>query len=104
MFVSDFGSFDLDTLCRAIGLLGFGIYVTGFFCLCTGRIDSRRPAYFVLVLLASSCVMVSLSVDFNLSAALIQCFYIAMSLGAVALRARTWRMTGKIAAQPATQL
>ena len=76
----------------------------GFFCLCTGRIDSRRPAYFILVLLASSCVLVSLSVDFNLSAALIQCFYIAMSLGAVALRLRTWRLFGKTAAQPITQL
>lgn len=104
MFVLDTGSFDLDAICRAMGLIGFCLYVTGFFCLCTGRIDSRRPAYFILVLAASSSVLVSLSVDFNLSAALIQCFYVAMSLGAVTLRLRSWRMFGKTAAQTATQL
>lgn len=82
----DPSSADIITLCRAIGLLGFAIYVVGFFCLCTGRLDSTRSLYFALVLAASSCVMISLWADFNLSAALIQGFYILMSLGGLALR------------------
>jgi predicted membrane protein len=77
---------DLFILCRAIGLLGFSIYVIGFFCLCTGRLSSSTPAYFLLTFIAASCVMMSLIVEFNLSAALIQLFYIVMSLGGVISR------------------
>lgn len=90
MFFHGPDAFSVETLCRAIGLLGFAIYVCGFFCLCTGRLDSTRPAYFALVFAASSCVLISLSVDFNLSAALIQAFYVVMSLGGMALRWRAW--------------
>ncbi|MGC9420098.1 MAG: CBU_0592 family membrane protein [Rhodovulum sp.] len=79
-----------DTLCRAVGLLGFALYVAGFYCLSVGRIDTHRPLYFGLVLAASTCVMVSMVADFNLSAALIQGFYMLMSLGAICLRWRAW--------------
>lgn len=82
--------FEFEFLSRAIGLIGFIIYVGGFFCLCTGRLTSTTPAYFLLILAASSCVMVSLMADFNLSAALIQSFYIVMSTGGIALRWRSW--------------
>lgn len=77
---------DILTICRALGLIGFAIYVVGFFGLSIGRLDSKRPLYFCLVLVASSCVMASLWADFNLAAALIQGFYIAMSLGGILLR------------------
>lgn len=79
---------DLDfmTICRAVGLIGFAIYVVGFFCLSVGKLDSSRPLYFGMVLVASSCVMISLWADFNLSAALIQGFYIMMSLGGILMR------------------
>ncbi len=77
---------DTQTTCRAIGLIGFATYVAGFFCLSTGRLDSSRPLYFALVLFASTCVMISLFADFNMSAALIQGFYIVMSLGALLIR------------------
>ncbi len=79
---------DLDfiTICRALGLVGFAIYVIGFFCLSVGKLDSSRPLYFAMVFVASSCVMMSLWADFNLAAALIQGFYIAMSLGGMFLR------------------
>ncbi|WP_120500970.1 hypothetical protein [Roseovarius sp. EL26] len=77
---------DVFILCRAIGLLGFSIYVIGFFCLCSGRLSSATPGYFLLTFIASSCVMVSLIVEFNLSAALIQLFYIVMSLGGIIIR------------------
>ncbi|TCP42318.1 CBU_0592 family membrane protein [Rhodovulum marinum] len=79
-----------DALCRAVGLMGFALYVAGFYCLSVGRIDTQRPLYFGLVLAASTCVMVSMIADFNLSAALIQGFYMMMSLGAICLRWRAW--------------
>ncbi len=81
---------DLETLCRTVGLIGFCLYVVAFFGLSIGRLDSRQPRYFALVLTASSCVLVSLWADFNLSAALIQSFYIVMSLGAIVHR---WKPT-----------
>jgi len=86
MIAYDLGSLDLNALCRAVGLIGFLIYVGAFFALSLGRLSSAQPLYFALVLVASSCVLVSLWADFNLSAALIQGFYIAMSLGAIGLR------------------
>ena len=77
---------DIDVICRSIGFIGVLLYVGGFFCLCVGRLDSRGTAYFGLVFVAASCVLVSLWADFNLSAAMIQLFYIAMSLGGVVMR------------------
>jgi uncharacterized membrane protein YagU involved in acid resistance len=77
---------DFLTICRAIGLIGFILYATGFFCLSVGRLDSSRPLYFGLVFAASCCVMISLWADFNLSAALIQGFYILMSAGGILRR------------------
>lgn len=82
----DWPSIDSETLCRSLGLVGVLIYITAFFALSVGRLDSKAPLYFGLVLTASSCVLVSLSVDFNLSAALIQAFYILMSTSAILLR------------------
>ena len=88
MILFDPMAFDAETLARAIGLIGFLLYVGGFFCLCAGKLDSSRPLYFGLVLAASTCVLVSLWADFNLSAALIQGFYILMSTGGLLLRRR----------------
>jgi len=78
-------------LCRLIGLVGVLLYITGFLLLSSGRIDSARPGYFALVFFAASCVLVSLCVDFNMSSALIQLFYITMSVGAIILRLRRKR-------------
>lgn len=86
MYSLDLIPLDAQVVCRAFGLLGFAIYTSAFFCLSTGRLDSKRPEYFGLVLAAASCVMISLWADFNLSAALIQGFYIFMALGGIMLR------------------
>ena len=79
---------EIELICRAIGLVGFLLYVVGFFCLCLGRLHSGGRRYFVMVFTAACCVLISLSVDFNLSAALIQGFYILMSLGGIIMRCR----------------
>ena len=77
---------ELEALFRAVGLIGFCIYVAAFLALCAGRLDSSGVFYFGLVFAASCSVLLSLSVDFNLSAALIQGFYVVMSLGAIISR------------------
>jgi hypothetical protein len=92
MVFFDLAAVDLETLCRALGLLGFAIYVCAFLCLSLGRLNNQGPLYFMLVLVASICVLASLWADFNLAAALIQAFYIAMSAGAILLRLRRWRL------------
>lgn len=94
MFGFDYYSLDLETFCRTVGLLGFAIYVLAFLSLSLGRLTSTRPLYFIMVFVASSCVLASLWADFNLPAALIQSFYIVMSLGAIAVRRRVWLGTG----------
>ena len=94
MLTTDLHHMDPIVICRMIGLLGFAIYVTGFYMLCTGRLTSETPRFFLLNLAAASCVLISLVVDFNLSSALIQGSYVAMSLGAVAMRLRAWRANG----------
>lgn len=92
MPVSESNFYDAVFLCRAVGLIGFLIYATAFFCLSTGKLNSTTPFYFVLMLTASSCVLVSLLADFNLSAALIQGFYIVMSIGGIILRWRSVKL------------
>ncbi|WP_146346439.1 CBU_0592 family membrane protein [Phaeobacter marinintestinus] len=94
MFGFDFAPVDLEVFCRTLGLIGFAIYVLAFISLSFGRLTSTRPLYFVMVLVASSCVLASLWADFNLSAALIQSFYIVVSLGAIAVRSRVWLGSG----------
>ncbi len=84
-------SLDSGLLPRSIGLLGVCLYVGGFFALCTGKLTSATPPYFLLIFTASTCVLISLTEDFNLSAALIQSFYIVMSLGGILFRWRSWR-------------
>jgi len=100
MIAYDITGLDFESFCRALGLVGFAIYVTAFFCLSLGRLNSTRPLYFCLVLIASTCVLASLWADFNLPAALIQIFYIVMSLGAMILRLRKWRQTEPTASPP----
>ncbi len=97
----DVSTIDGVFVCRAVGLVGVSIYVLGFFALCTGRLTSSTPVYFLLNFCAASCVMVSLSVDFNLSSALIQGFYIVMSLCGVWRRRRRFvRAQGVVDGMP----
>lgn len=96
--------FDLLLLCRMFGILGFVFYVFGFFLLCSGRIDSRKPAYFLIVLTASACVMISLIVDFNPGAALIQGFYFVMALATVTRHWRGWRFNRALVLTPSARV
>lgn len=80
--------FELRTMCEAIGLLGFCLYVVGYVLLTASVYDSQSSQYFVINLLAAGCVLVSLSYSFNLSSALIQMFWIGISLAGIISRFR----------------
>ncbi len=63
-----------------IGVLGFGFYVLNYTLLTTRVISGNSLHFFVLNLTAASCVLIGLMVSFNLASALIQIFWVLMSL------------------------
>ena len=84
----DFIGYALPDICRSIGLLGFVTYVANYACLSLRVFTSEHITYFSLNIVAATCVLVSLTQDFNLASALIQSFWIVMGGVAVALRIR----------------
>lgn len=81
-----------------IGVMGFGLYVLTYSLLTLQKISADHTMYFVMNLLAAGMVMVGLMSAFNLASALIQTFWIAMSLVGIASRLAQHR---KPAAKPA---
>lgn len=68
------------TYLDAIGVLGFGLYVLAYSLLTLRILSGNSPRYFTLNLVAASCVLIGLTSSFNLASALIQLFWVAMSL------------------------
>lgn len=73
-------------LFEMIGVAGFALYVINYSLLTLRYVDGNCLSYFVSNLLAASFVLVGLTVSFNLAAALIQLFWVAMSLFGIVLR------------------
>lgn len=72
-----------------IGVVGVTLIVAAYFFLQAERWNSKSPPYLAFNIVGSSLVLVSLWFDFNLSAAIIQAFWIAISLmGLVRARRR----------------
>lgn len=69
-----------------IGVSGFVLYVGNYFLLTAGKLAAEQPAYFVLNGLAATFVLVGLMNTFNLASALIQVFWIAISIWGIYLR------------------
>ena len=69
-----------------IGVAGFALYVVNYSLLTTRVLSGDSIAYFAINLSAASLVLIGLSTNFNLAAALIQLFFIAMSILAIVLR------------------
>ncbi|MBY5933895.1 hypothetical protein KUV51_12865 [Tateyamaria omphalii] len=80
----------LDTLhlYELIGMLGFGLYVTNYGLLTTRCLSGDCLTYFSINLLAASCVLMGLMSSFNLASALIQIFWVAMSIVGIVVRLR----------------
>lgn len=72
----------------AIGLAGFGIYVLNYLALTFHIMRTDSALYFGMNLIAASCVMIGLIVSFNLASALIQGFWIALSIIGIVIRLR----------------
>lgn len=82
-----------DRVFDIAGVTGFCIYVASYSLLTCQVLTSRCITYFVLNLCASCLVLLSLVGAFNLATALIQSFWIIVSLIAIRMRLRDRRDT-----------
>jgi hypothetical protein len=73
----------------AIGVIGFGLYVINYAMLTFHRVTSHCKTYFVINLIAASMVLAGMAFSFNLASALIQLFWIGISITAIIMRLRT---------------
>ena len=73
----------------AIGVAGFGLYVLNYTLLTFRRIRTEHVAYFVINATAAGMVLIGLSASFNLASALIQKFWLIISLTVIVIRLRT---------------
>lgn len=73
---------------ETIGVVGFALYVANYCLLTFHRLTSHSTRYFALNLIASVCVLIGLTQSFNLASALIQTFWITISIIAICLRQR----------------
>ncbi len=65
---------------EALGLSGAILYSIGYLLAAYDRLPSQSPVYYATKLAAASLVLISLWQDFNLASAVIQVFFIAVSL------------------------
>ncbi|MEL6838817.1 MAG: hypothetical protein AAFP85_05960 [Pseudomonadota bacterium] len=70
----------------AIGVAGFGLYVLNYTLLTFRRIQTDGILYFVINAIAASMVLIGLSSSFNLASAMIQVFWVGISLVAIVVR------------------
>lgn len=85
--------FDITTaaLPELIGIGGFCLYVLTYTLLTLRVISGHSLRYMCMNLTASSSVLIGLTSSFNLAAAMIQIFWITMSLIGIALHLRRSR-------------
>lgn len=74
-----------------IGVIGFSMYVVNYCLLTLHKITSHSKIYFAINLCAASMVLFGLINSFNLASALIQGFWIIISIAAIVLRLRRER-------------
>jgi len=72
-----------------IGVFGFGLYVLNYTMLTFHRLTSHCKTYFAINLVAASMVLTGMTFSFNLASALIQMFWIGISITAIIMRVRT---------------
>lgn len=75
-------------LFEIVGIAGFALYVLNYALLTLHRLTSRSKTYFVINIFAASFVLIGLTQSFNLASALIQGFWILISITAVIVRLR----------------
>lgn len=70
----------ITNITESIGVLGFIFYMLSYYLLLIGKIDGTDNSYILMNFAAASFVLVSLIHNFNLASALIQIFWIAISI------------------------
>lgn len=88
-------------IAELIGIIGFMIYIGGFFSVQSGFMCGNGIAFPVVQVTAASFVLVSLTTAYNLPAFMIQTSYIAIGVFGIALRLRRVRSNRYRAADPA---
>lgn len=73
---------------QTIGLAGFALYVMNYALLTMQWLNSNCALYFAVNLTAASFVLIGLAGNFNLAAALIQGFWVVMSILGLCIRLR----------------
>ncbi len=71
---------DMAQLIVMIGVFGAGLYILNYFLLQMGIVRGSGVLYPVLVIIAASCVLISMAEEFNLAGAIIQLAYIVISV------------------------
>ena len=74
------------TIFEIAGVFGFALYVMNYAMLTFRRLTGDCITYYVINFSAASLVLLGLTASFNLAAALVQGFWIVMSLIAITLR------------------
>lgn len=80
-----------------VGLLGSALVVGSYFLLQSGRLSGTGLPYQSINIAGSACILVSLVGGFNLSVALLQCTWIAISVFGIV---RGWRARRSRGASP----
>ena len=70
---------------ETIGVIGFCLYVLAYTLLTLRILAGNSVRYFALNLVAATCVLIGLTASFNLASALIQLFWVVMSLIGITL-------------------
>ncbi|MHC4848875.1 MAG: CBU_0592 family membrane protein [Planctomycetota bacterium] len=63
-----------------LGIAGSACIVVAYYLTISGRLDLRRPLYSLLNAIGATLLLISLSVDFNLGATVIESFWLLISL------------------------
>ncbi|WP_170785097.1 cyclic nucleotide-binding domain-containing protein [Ruegeria lacuscaerulensis] len=71
---------DYIQLTTMVGVFGAGLYILNYFLLQMGMVRGTGVTYPVLVIVAASCVLISMMREFNLAGSIIQMAYISISV------------------------
>ncbi|MDJ0638224.1 MAG: hypothetical protein QNJ20_05280 [Paracoccaceae bacterium] len=75
-----YGDFIQISISETIGLAGALLYSISYLLAAYDRLPSQSPYYYVSKLVAAAMVLISLAQNFNLASAIIQVFFITVSM------------------------
>ena len=80
MLASPLGTAETTQIIVMIGVLGAGLYILNYFLLQIGVVRGSGVVYPVLVIIAASCVLISMAAEFSLAGSILQMAYILISV------------------------